>query len=170
VDLEGALDDLDGPVHAGAEAARLGQQDVTGLRRRVISEHPDHLDLEGHGLAGQRVVEVEHRAVAHQFAQHTGETALAVRRGELHHVADVVLGLRVAVLAQQARLTRWTISGLRSPKASPGARVKLARAPSSSPSSLASKAGASWPDPSVRVAGWSLKVVTTSAPSGPARR
>ena len=87
-----------------------------------------------HRLAGQRMVEVEQAAVVAQFAQHAGEAA-AVRRGELDQVADLVLGARRRVFVAAWRATRGCISsGLRSPKASPGASSKVWCVPSGRPS------------------------------------
>jgi hypothetical protein len=66
--LQRALDDLDGAVHAGAEAARLGQQH---LFQWPASQHPDQLHFEGHRLAGQRVVEVEQQPVHRRTSRTT---------------------------------------------------------------------------------------------------
>src|SRR6218665_2525248 len=63
--------------------------------------HPDELDLEGHGLARQRVVEVELHGRVLQADHGARVAARAVRRGELHHVAHAVLLGGIAELGQQ---------------------------------------------------------------------
>src|SRR6218665_3872312 len=66
----------------------------------LISQHSDQLDLKTHGLASQGVVEVKKHGLLPQLHHHTAELALAVRRGEVHHVTDTVFLVRVPELAQ----------------------------------------------------------------------
>jgi hypothetical protein len=132
--LQRALDDLDGAVDAGAEAARLREQDFLGCRPRhrtpirwtsKVTGCPASGWLKSNSTASgwPSWPDLLHRA---------GIAAQAVGRGELHHVADVVLLVRVAQLTSSLRATHWTMSGLRSPKASPaGWRSWRARPPPS---------------------------------------
>lgn len=67
-----------------------------------MSEHSDELHLEAHGLAGERVVEIEQNgAVGTHLAHGASIAARAIGRGELHHVAHRVLLGRVAQLVQE---------------------------------------------------------------------
>ena len=104
---DGALDDFDGPVHAGAKTARLGQQDflrVTRFRLDAhLSNYSNHMHLKHHGLTGQRVVEVKlnRRSVRLDLLHGAGVLAHAVGGGELHHVACMVALVRVTQLVEQ---------------------------------------------------------------------
>jgi hypothetical protein len=87
--LQGALDDLDGAVDAGAETARLGQQEFFA---HAFLTAPRSVALQTSRLAGQRVVEVEQAHIVAQLAQDAGKAAAA--RGEIDQVADLVVGIR----------------------------------------------------------------------------
>src|SRR5664279_3037801 len=67
------------------------------LKAAPSLQHADQLDLETHGAAGERVVEIEDQRIAGDLAHHAGEARLAVRRREANDVADPVVAIGVAM-------------------------------------------------------------------------
>ena len=141
-----------------------GSASMTSLEVVAGVHHstPISCDFEGHGLAGQRMVEVEQqRSRRRRSRTDAGVAGPAVGRRELHHVADRVVARRGRpCCASSERATRCSSSGLRSPKASPARELERSRArPRPGPSRRCSIAGASSPVPSDSVAGLSPKVL-----------
>eukprot|EP01031_Cornospumella_fuschlensis_P044077 gene44078-53889_t len=90
------------PPAAWAAMAFHPIEALTGALDDLDGAHPDQLHLEPHRLAGEGVVEVEqHRAVFAHLHRRTGVAAQPVGRGELHHVAHLVLLVGVAHFIEQ---------------------------------------------------------------------
>src|ERR1019366_3364098 len=70
------------------------------LLRLSPSKHADELDLEGHGTASEGMVEVEDESVGRDFANDAGKARPAVGRWKADHVADLVVGVGIAVLVE----------------------------------------------------------------------
>ncbi len=62
------------------------------------------MDLEAHRLAGQRMIEVEQQPLCAHLPYQARIAALAVGGRELHHIAHVVLFIRIAELVHQGQL------------------------------------------------------------------
>ena len=71
-----ALDDLDRQVNAGTEAARPRRGRLPP--EPPLYRHPQQVDVEAHGLAGERMVEVEQQPVVADGAHDAGVRAAAV--------------------------------------------------------------------------------------------
>ena len=87
--LDGPLDDLDRAVDAGAEAARLREQDFDFEQECQWSswlQNSDDFHFECQRLASKRVIEIEQRRGFADFLKHAGVTA-AARRIEFDQIA-----------------------------------------------------------------------------------
>ena len=96
-----ALDDLDGPVHAGTEAARFGQHHFVDVH---VGHHSTPISCTSKLTAWPASGWLKSNSSQSSPSSRTtpAKAPCAVRRGELHHVAGRVVLVRRAQLLQQA--------------------------------------------------------------------